>query len=89
MHSRSAAYEQLQRAQSELVQHERNGLLVPAGDAAAFADAATRLITDVELRQRLGNLGPARAAEFDVDSMVRGTEEVYSSVLAGQLPAGV
>jgi glycosyltransferase involved in cell wall biosynthesis len=73
----------------ELVQHERNGLLVAAGDATAFADAAARLITDEELRRRLGRLGPVRAAEFDVESMVRGTEEVYGSVLAAQLPAGV
>ena len=73
----------------ELVQHQRNGLLVAAGDAAAFADAAARLITDEALRRRLGNLGPVRAAEFDVESMVRGTEEVYGSVLAARLPAEV
>ncbi|HET9003242.1 MAG TPA: glycosyltransferase family 4 protein, partial [Gemmatimonadaceae bacterium] len=73
----------------ELVQHERNGLLVAAGDTAAFADAASMLITDESLRRRLGNLGPVRAAEFDVESMVRGTEEVYGTVLAARVPAGV
>ncbi len=70
----------------ELVQHERNGLLVDAGDGAAFAAAATRLITDEPLRRRLGSAGPARAADFDVDSMVQGSEAVYNSVLAATKP---
>lgn len=69
----------------ELVQHERNGLLIPAGDAEGFADAAARLITDESLRRRLGNAGPVRAAEFDVESMVIGSERVYHSVLGAHV----
>jgi len=45
----------------ELVAHERTGLLVPADDAAALADAMARLLADAVLRQRLG-----RAARADV-----------------------
>jgi glycosyltransferase involved in cell wall biosynthesis len=71
----------------ELVQHERNGLLVRIGDLAGFADSAARLISDERLRRRLGNGGPVRAAEFDVDSMVEGTEHSYTSVLASRIPA--
>ncbi|HEX2780462.1 MAG TPA: glycosyltransferase family 4 protein, partial [Gemmatimonadaceae bacterium] len=73
----------------ELVQHERNGLLVRIGDLAGFAEAAARLILDERLRRRLGGAGPVRAAEFDVDSMVEGTERTYMSVIASRVPAGV
>jgi glycosyltransferase involved in cell wall biosynthesis len=38
----------------EVVEHERNGLLVPAGDVAALRDALRRLLDDTSLRQRLG-----------------------------------
>jgi glycosyltransferase involved in cell wall biosynthesis len=65
----------------ELVQHERNGLLVRLGDLPGFAAAAARLIEDERVRRRLGDAGPARAAEFDVESMVDGTEHVYRTVL--------
>ena len=37
-----------------LVQHERTGLVVPAGDAGALAAALTRLHADPALRARLG-----------------------------------
>jgi len=73
----------------ELIQHERNGLLVPAGDAIAFAAAAALLIEDVSLRQRLAAAGRVRAASFDVESMVRGSEATYESVLASRIPAAV
>ncbi|MFL5563037.1 MAG: glycosyltransferase family 4 protein [Gemmatimonadaceae bacterium] len=71
----------------ELVQHGRNGLLVAPGDAIAFADAAARLITDERLRRRLGAAGPLRAADFDVDSMVAGSEAAYGTVLATRVAA--
>jgi glycosyltransferase involved in cell wall biosynthesis len=45
---------------TEVVDHERNGLLVPVGDIDALAAALGRLIEDADLRQRLG-----RAARQD------------------------
>jgi glycosyltransferase involved in cell wall biosynthesis len=45
---------------TEVVDHERNGLLVPVGDIEALAAALRRLIEDPELRLRLG-----RAARED------------------------
>lgn len=43
---------------------ERLGSLVPANDPAALAAALRRLIEDGGLRKRLGECGPARAAEL-------------------------
>jgi glycosyltransferase involved in cell wall biosynthesis len=45
-----------------LVQHERTGLVVPAGDAPALAAALDRLAADPELRARLGAAGRTAVA---------------------------
>jgi L-malate glycosyltransferase len=65
----------------EAIEDQRSGLLVPSGDAAAFAAAIDRLICDEDLRRRLAAAGPERAAEFSVERMVGGTQAVYDSVL--------
>jgi rhamnosyl/mannosyltransferase len=44
-------------------QHERTGLIVPAGDAGALRAAMQRLMTDEPLRERLGRQGRARVEE--------------------------
>jgi glycosyltransferase involved in cell wall biosynthesis len=69
----------------ELIENERSGILVPAGDIGAFAAALDRLVRDDDLRRALAAAGPERAAEFSVDRMVRGTQSVYDSVLARDL----
>jgi glycosyltransferase involved in cell wall biosynthesis len=66
----------------ELIEHERSGLLVPPGDPAAFAEATARLVRDSAARTALGSAGPARAEQFSVDRMVRGTQRSYDAVLA-------
>ena len=65
----------------ELIEHGRNGLLVPAGDVSAFATAASQLITNPVLRETLAAAGPPRAAMFGVQQMVDGVERVYASLL--------
>jgi glycosyltransferase involved in cell wall biosynthesis len=47
----------------EVLTHERDGLLVPAGDARALADALTRLAGSAELRRRLGEAARQRYLE--------------------------
>jgi glycosyltransferase involved in cell wall biosynthesis len=47
----------------EVLQHERNALLVPAGDAVALADTIQRLLADPSLAHRL-----AQAAFEDVEA---------------------
>lgn len=66
----------------ELIEDGQSGLLVPAGDIAAFTEATDRLVRDETLRASLAAAGPARAAEFGVDRMIRGTQAVYDGVLA-------
>jgi glycosyltransferase involved in cell wall biosynthesis len=39
---------------AEIIQHEKNGLLVPPGNAGIMADAIKRLISDGELQMQLG-----------------------------------
>ena len=65
----------------ELIEHEQSGLLVPPGDVAAFAAGVERLVLNASFRRRLGAAGPDRAAEFGVDRMVLGAQQVYDRVL--------
>ncbi|HUQ83770.1 MAG TPA: glycosyltransferase family 4 protein [Gemmatimonadaceae bacterium] len=69
----------------ELIQDGASGVLVPAGDAAAFAAATERLVRDTGFRRSLASAGPARAADFGVDRMVRGTQAAYDSILTRDL----
>jgi sugar transferase (PEP-CTERM/EpsH1 system associated) len=63
---------------SELVVHERTGLLVPPSDPSALAAALRSLVDDRARRQSLGDAGRHRAeAEFDLARMVRRYEELY------------
>jgi glycosyltransferase involved in cell wall biosynthesis len=47
----------------EIVEDAETGLLVPGGDATAFADATARLLQDAPLRRRLGRAAARRAQE--------------------------
>jgi len=48
----------------EIVVHEKTGLLVPAGDAAALRRAVDRLLTDPVLAATLGRAGRDRVARY-------------------------
>jgi glycosyltransferase involved in cell wall biosynthesis len=67
----------------ELVEHEVSGLLVPPGNAPAFAAAAARLMDDPALRARLAHGARLRATAFDAGKMTEKTEAVYEDVLSG------
>lgn len=52
----------------ELIHHEKNGLLVEPGDAAALAGAITRLLDDTALRTRLAQAARTTIVQdFDAD----------------------
>ena len=64
-------------------QHETSGLVVPPGDSAALAVAITRLMSDHDLRGRLGAGARARVEqEFTAEKMAERTVALYRTVLA-------
>ncbi len=67
----------------EVIEDNVSGILVSAGDTRAFALAAERLLTDPELRRRLGEGARDKAAQFSAEAMTEQTEAVYQSVLPG------
>jgi glycosyltransferase involved in cell wall biosynthesis len=63
---------------TDIVQHERTGLLVPPGDERALADALTRLLGDSALARSLGEGGTRLLRDsFSWDRIVERWEEVY------------
>ena len=65
-----------------LVDPRRTGVIVPAGDVGAFADALSHLILADTERQTLAAQGPARSAQFSVERMVDRVEGEYRRALA-------
>lgn len=68
----------------EVVIHENNGLLVPARNARALADALARLAMQPERRKEMGTRSRQRArSEFDVSIVVGKTLELYERAVQG------
>lgn len=61
----------------ELVEDGAQGLLVPAGDHRAFADAVSRLVNEPETRRAMGRSAARRAREFDIRHTVEELERIY------------
>jgi glycosyltransferase involved in cell wall biosynthesis len=59
-----------------------DGVIVPPGVPSALADAIERVVTDSELRRRLGEGAAARSGMFDVSVASREVEDIYRQ-LAG------
>jgi glycosyltransferase involved in cell wall biosynthesis len=68
-------------AVGDVVQHDRNGLLVEAGDVDGIAHALTRLIDDPDLRRRLGETGRADHREkFDHDACMSRLTDLWRRI---------
>lgn len=66
----------------EVVVDGETGFLVPAGDAAALADAVVRLLEDLSLSQRMGSAGRRRVEEhFSIEKMVKRYVQLYGRVV--------
>ncbi len=65
----------------DVVQHERTGLVAPAGDVDALAEQTGRILTDDALRQRLTAAGLEHVKQYDWDVVVDQYEELYRSLL--------
>lgn len=66
----------------EMVQHEVNGLLVPAADSAALAQGWLRLLRDAALREKFSKAARERSQAFSVERNVMALEELYSKLLS-------
>lgn len=67
----------------EAVRHHENGLLVPARDAAALAQALRLLIEDAALRHRFGQRGREMAEkEFSAEKVAAETLALYRELLS-------
>lgn len=66
----------------EVIEHERTGLLVPAGDATALAGAISRLLADGALAYALAQAGAAAVRErFSVERVAREYEDLYEHLV--------
>ncbi len=63
-----------------LVRHERNGLVVPAGDARALAGALRRLHDDPQLRAELGANARRDVAAYTFQAWASGFEAAIASL---------
>jgi glycosyltransferase involved in cell wall biosynthesis len=70
-------------AGQEIVREGQNGMLVPAGDERALADALKILIDDETLRRNMGAEGRKIVEDgFSVDKVIAQTMKVYNGLLA-------
>ena len=67
----------------ELLQHEKNGLLVEPGNPGEMAQALESLMSNPELRERFGREGAASIVKkgMTAEQMVRNHLELYESIL--------
>lgn len=66
----------------EIINHHKDGLLIPKGDIDRFTRAIARLLRDKELRVRLGRAGQKRAQDFSSSAYVSQLEDIYLSVMS-------
>lgn len=74
------ASDEVGAAAGGLVQDGVDGLVVPAGDSAALADALTRLGGDEQLRARMGQAGRERVAGYTYDAWADGFSQALASL---------
>ena len=70
-----------------LVQHERNGLVVPASDVRALAAALRRLHDEPELRARLGENARRDVAPYTQEAWAEGMSRALAAVCASRSAA--
>jgi len=71
---------------AEIITHGQDGLLTPAGDAAALAEALLHLLADRTARDRLGQAARRTAARrYQVQAQATAVLAFYQRVLAGRV----
>jgi glycosyltransferase involved in cell wall biosynthesis len=71
---------------TDIVEHERTGLLVPPGNEAALGSALARVLTDARLSRTLGEAGRQRLHDaFSWTHIVDRWEDVYARAKAAKM----
>jgi glycosyltransferase involved in cell wall biosynthesis len=65
----------------DIVRSGENGILVPVGDAAAWAEAIARLCRDPEERRRMGDAGMLMAPRYSSEEMIKRIDRLYEELL--------
>jgi glycosyltransferase involved in cell wall biosynthesis len=72
-------------AVTEVVTHERNGLIVPVGDVNELANAMRRLIEDAELRRALGRAARCDHAErYEISGYILRLAAIWRRAAGGR-----
>jgi phosphatidylinositol alpha-mannosyltransferase len=66
----------------DVARHDREAVLVPAGDPVALADGLRRVLDDPCLAGRLVEAGAARAASFSMERLAARYVDLYEALLA-------
>jgi len=66
----------------EVLEHGKQGLVVPPADPTALAEAIVSLLNDSAVRNRLGEAASQRALDFDIRGAVSRMEQVYEELLS-------
>jgi glycosyltransferase involved in cell wall biosynthesis len=70
----------------ELIKDGETGLLVPAGNREAASDALIHLLSDADLREKLGKAAQKLVLErYDLDCLVERVKRMYADAIAGRL----
>ncbi|ROO25673.1 hypothetical protein SAJA_12795 [Salinisphaera japonica YTM-1] len=67
----------------EFIEHDVNGLLVPAGDSRALEQALLRLFEAPEWAHRMAVAGQETARAFNVDRMADAYQTIYQDITRG------
>jgi glycosyltransferase involved in cell wall biosynthesis len=65
----------------DIIHSGENGILVPVGDAAAWAEAIARLCRDPEKRRRMGGAGMQMAPRYSSEEMIKRIDQMYGKLL--------
>ncbi|MDK2909148.1 MAG: L-malate glycosyltransferase [Bacteroidales bacterium] len=65
----------------EMIHHPENGLLADPGDAAALAEAVSRLLEDETLRKKITRRASAWVKEFEASRMATLTFKIYKKTV--------
>lgn len=63
----------------EVIENEKNGLLIPIGDESALIQALERYISNVEWRQDIANAGKKSVERFEVSNIINEWNEIITA----------